>query len=81
MHNKHAKFFSHFSGAFYGGDFLNFGEESVALVCGPNGSDITFDGGQSWKTISTENLWVAEFTESGIAWLAGKKGRILKLEL
>ena len=64
-----------------GGDLLNFKGQTVAIVCGPNGADITFDAGQTWDTISTENLWVVDFHESGIAWLAGTDGKVLKLEL
>ena len=69
------------SGAFYGGDIINFRGKTVALACGPNGADITFDAGQTWQSISTNNLWVSDFTESGKAWLAGTQGKILKLEL
>ena len=69
------------SGAFYGGDLLNFKGQTVALVCGPKGADITFDAGQTWKSISTANLWVADFTNSGIAWLAGTGGKSLKVGL
>jgi len=68
-------------GAFYGGDIINFGGQTVALACGPNGADVTFDAGQTWQSISTNNLWVSDFTESGKAWLAGTQGKILKLEL
>ena len=69
------------SGAFYGGDIINFRGKNVALACGPNGADITFDAGQTWESISTANLWVADFSDNGIAWLAGTDGKILKLEL
>ena len=69
------------SGAFYGGDLLNYKEQTVALVCGPKGADITFDAGNTWESISTSNLWVADFSDNGIAWLAGTNGKILKLEL
>ena len=53
----------------------------MALVCGPNGVDIYFDFSGEWKSISNENIWVADFTKSGKAWLAGTNGKILKLEL
>jgi hypothetical protein len=51
------------------------------LACGPNGADVTFDAGQTWQSISTNNLWVSDFTESGKAWLAGTQGKIFKLVL
>ena len=68
-------------GAFYGGDIINFRGKTVALACGPNGADVTFDAGQTWQSISTNNLWVSDFTESGKAWLAGTQGKIFKLVL
>ena len=74
-------FISTFSGAFYGGDIIEYKGHLVALVCGPNGVDIYFDFSGEWKSISNENIWVADFTKSGKAWLAGTNGKILKLEL
>lgn len=68
-------------GAFYGSDLISLKGKTIVVVCGPNGADITFDAGLSWNTISTEDLWVADLTKSGIGWLAGREGGILKLEL
>lgn len=68
-------------GAFYGSDLISLKGKTIVVACGPNGADITFDAGQSWNTISTENLWVADLHKDGFGWLAGREGRVLKLQL
>ncbi len=68
-------------GAFYGSDLISIKGKTVVVACGPNGADITFDAGQTWNTISAENLWVADLDEDGFGWLAGRDGKIFKLVL
>ncbi len=69
------------TGAFYGSDLISMKGKTIVMACGPNGADITFDAGQTWNNISTENLWVADLHEDGFGWLAGRDGKILKLVL
>lgn len=69
------------TGAFYGSDLISMKGKTVVVASGPNGADITFDAGQTWNTISQENLWVTDLHQDGYGWLAGREGRIVKLEL
>lgn len=52
-------------------------------VCtGSSGTDISYDNGQSWKTIDSTGYNIVEFApHSNIAWLADGKGHITKLKL
>lgn len=68
-------------GAFYGSDLISIKGKTVVVACGPQGADITFDAGLTWNTIATDNLWVADLHVDGYGWLAGRDGKILKLEL
>ncbi|MDW3196580.1 MAG: hypothetical protein R8G66_29660 [Cytophagales bacterium] len=69
------------TGAFYGSDLISMKGKTVVVACGPKGADITFDAGLTWNTIATDNLWVADLHADGYGWLAGRAGKILKLEL
>ncbi len=69
------------NGPFYGSDFIRYRRRDIAVACGPNGADITFDRGQSWTNLTTQNLWVADLHPSGIGWLAGRNGQIFKIIL
>ena len=69
------------TGAFYGSDLIGMKGKTIVVACGPNGADMTFDAGQTWNTISTEDLWVADLHEDGYGWLAGREGKIFKLVL
>ncbi len=66
-------------GAFYGGDFIRYKRRDIAIVCGPNGADITFDRGNSWINLLSDNLWVVDLHPSGIGWFAGREGKVYKL--
>jgi hypothetical protein len=52
------------------------------LCCGTSGVDVTYDGGDHWKRISTESFHVAAYPGSGKSvYLAGARGRIAELIL
>ena len=68
-------------GAFYGSDFINLQKRDIALVCGPNGADLSLDGGNTWTTILEDNLWVTDLDPSGLGWVAGREGKIFKITL
>jgi len=67
------------AGAFYGSDFIRLKRRNLAIVGGPNGADISLDGGESWQNILSENIWVVDLHASGVGWLAGQKGKIFKV--
>jgi len=50
------------------------------ITCGTSGVDISLDGGNNWKLISTESFHVCRKAKKGKSvFLAGKDGRIAKL--
>ncbi|MBW3545481.1 MAG: hypothetical protein KY428_07785, partial [Bacteroidetes bacterium] len=52
------------------------------VAVGTNGTDISTDGGKTWRLINTENLNTIRFSPSGtIGWAVGAKGRIWKISV
>lgn len=68
-------------GAFYGSAFAKVSDKNVVIICGPKGADISLDLGQSWEKISPQTLWTADLLPSGIGWIMGKGGKVLKVEI
>lgn len=55
------------------------GGKSAALVAvGPNGSESSRDGGESWATIGAEGFHAASFAASGTGWAVGEGGRVAR---
>ncbi|WP_414930936.1 WD40/YVTN/BNR-like repeat-containing protein [Streptomyces sp. Je 1-369] len=53
---------------------------SVALAVGPTGTDVTTDGGRSWRTVDSGSYDTVDCTPDRGCWAAGEKGRIARLE-
>ena len=68
-------------GAMYGSGFAKVGSEYVTLICGPEGADISLKLGASWTKLRPDEYWTATLLSSGTGWLAGKGGKMMKLEL
>ena len=68
-------------GAFYGSDFIRYRRRDVSMICGPQGADISFDRGVTWRKVTDDNLWVVDLHPGGFGWLAGRGGKIFKIEL
>ncbi|MFZ9044865.1 MAG: WD40/YVTN/BNR-like repeat-containing protein [Cyclobacteriaceae bacterium] len=68
-------------GAMYGSGFAKVSDQYVTVICGPEGADLAIGIGAEWKKISPDNLWTATLLPSGIGWLAGNKGKVLRLKL
>jgi len=49
------------------------------LATGPAGYGLTADGGASWVAIDTASVNTAAAAVGGVAWVAGRAGRILKV--
>lgn len=61
---------------------VTFMNKKTAIACGTSGVDITYNGGKTWKQISTESFHVCGTTRTGkVLYLAGSNGRIAKLNL
>ncbi|MBU2662509.1 oxidoreductase [Actinoplanes bogorensis] len=52
---------------------------STALAVGPTGSDLSHDGGRTWKRFDTGSFDAVECTSSGACWASGEKGRVARL--
>lgn len=68
-------------GAFYGSAYSSYHDMPIIIVCGPNGADIAFGEGSSWENVSTQNLWTADLLGSGVGWLMGQDGTIMKIRI
>jgi photosystem II stability/assembly factor-like uncharacterized protein len=53
---------------------------SVALAVGPTGTDITVNGGRSWRKIDAGSYDTVTCTGDFGCWAAGEKGRVARLE-
>ncbi|QEU90291.1 oxidoreductase [Streptomyces kanamyceticus] len=53
---------------------------STALAVGPTGTDVTKDGGRTWRTVDTGSYDTVDCAGSRGCWAAGEKGRIARLE-
>ncbi|XIE80908.1 WD40/YVTN/BNR-like repeat-containing protein [Streptomyces sp. SBR177] len=53
---------------------------SAALTVGPTGTDLTTDGGRTWRTVDPGSYDTVDCTPDGSCWAAGEKGRIARAE-
>ncbi|MEU0039426.1 oxidoreductase [Streptomyces sp. NPDC006333] len=51
-----------------------------ALAVGPTGTDLTTDGGRTWRTLDTGSYDTVDCTPDLGCWAAGEKGRVARLE-
>jgi photosystem II stability/assembly factor-like uncharacterized protein len=55
------------------------GSHDTAVAVGPNGSDLTRDGGRSWARFSDTGFDAVQCTEDGTCWASGTTGRVARL--
>ncbi len=53
---------------------------AAALAVGPTGTDLTTNGGRTWRTVDTGSYDTVDCTRDGACWAAGEKGRVARLE-
>ncbi|NUT40418.1 MAG: oxidoreductase, partial [Thermoactinospora sp.] len=53
---------------------------SAALAVGPTGTDLTTDGGRTWRTVDSGSYDTVDCTPDLGCWAAGEKGRVARLE-
>lgn len=53
---------------------------TAALAVGPTGTDLTTDGGRTWRTVDTGSYDTVDCTPDLGCWAAGEKGRVARLE-
>ena len=68
-------------GAFYGSTSVNFGDRNFTFASGPKGLDYTSDFGQTWTQLDSANYWAVNIHDSGVGWVSGKDGRVMKIVL
>ncbi|MFF8828408.1 oxidoreductase [Streptomyces sp. NPDC015131] len=64
------------------------GTRAAALAVGPTGTDLTTDGGRTWRTVDTGSYDTVDCAAAGTGrharvpgcWAAGEKGRVARLE-
>ncbi|MFD3554599.1 WD40/YVTN/BNR-like repeat-containing protein [Streptomyces goshikiensis] len=52
----------------------------VALAVGPTGTDVTVDGGRTWRALDAGSFDTVDCAGDGGCWAAGEKGRVGRLE-
>ncbi|MFI7382251.1 WD40/YVTN/BNR-like repeat-containing protein [Streptomyces sp. NPDC049813] len=52
---------------------------SAALAVGPTGTDLTTNGGRTWRTVDQGSYDTVDCTRDGACWAAGEKGRVARL--
>jgi photosystem II stability/assembly factor-like uncharacterized protein len=53
---------------------------TAALAVGPTGTDLTTDGGHTWRTVDTGSYDTVDCTPDLGCWAAGEQGRVARLE-
>ncbi|MGI5379603.1 WD40/YVTN/BNR-like repeat-containing protein [Streptomyces sp. CA-251387] len=53
---------------------------TTALAVGPTGTDLTTDGGRTWRTVDTGSYDTVDCPADLGCWAAGEKGRVARLE-
>ncbi|WP_443061406.1 WD40/YVTN/BNR-like repeat-containing protein [Streptomyces sp. NBC_00414] len=51
-----------------------------ALAVGPTGTDLTTNGGRTWRTLDTGSYDTVDCTPDLACWASGEKGRVARLE-
>ncbi|MFD8567907.1 WD40/YVTN/BNR-like repeat-containing protein [Streptomyces sp. NPDC059639] len=52
---------------------------AAALAVGPTGTDLTTDGGRTWRTVDTGSYDTVDCTRDGGCWASGERGRAARL--
>jgi len=68
-------------GSFYGLAVTDYLENEFVLVCGPKGAEIWLGDQEKWQSLSAEDIWTATFVDKRTALMAGRNGKMFKVEL
>jgi photosystem II stability/assembly factor-like uncharacterized protein len=55
------------------------GHGPAALTVGPTGSDVSWDGGRTWKPFDTGSFDAVMCAHDGACWASGEQGRVARL--
>ncbi|KAF4915611.1 Ycf48-like protein [Colletotrichum viniferum] len=70
-----------FPGGYRSGSSWAPGLCNVAVAVGPSGSDVTVDGGRTWRTFDTGSFDSVECLSGRVCWASGSGGRVGRLWL
>ncbi|KAI8316641.1 cytochrome p450 [Colletotrichum sp. SAR11_59] len=70
-----------FPGGYRSGSSWAPGLCNVAVAVGPSGSDVTIDGGRTWRTFDTGSFDSVECLAGRVCWASGSSGRVGRLWL
>lgn len=68
-------------GMFYGSDVISYDDRYFVIACGPNGIDYSWNNGEHWFNLDSNNYWAVDIDQSGVGYAAGTKGEILKISI
>ena len=68
-------------GPIYGSSIVPGMPTSTVVVVGPEGGDISLDGGTSWMPVTRETYWAVGFASPQAGWLVGPEGRIARFSV
>lgn len=67
-------------GALYGAALRQVGNHTILVVVGPGGAAWTADDGAHWAMLDTAPYWSVETAANGVTWLAGPRGRAVRVD-
>ncbi|MGG8408774.1 hypothetical protein ACM614_20370, partial [Streptomyces sp. 12297] len=53
--------------------------QGSALAVGPTGTDLTTDGGRTWRNLDGGSFDTVDCAADGACWASGEKGRVARL--
>ncbi|MCH2452046.1 MAG: hypothetical protein MK221_02435 [Gemmatimonadetes bacterium] len=68
-------------GPIYGSSIVPGMPTATVVIVGPDGGDVSLDGGMSWIPITRETYWAVGFASPEAGWLVGPQGRITRFSL
>ncbi len=66
-------------GGYRSGVDWRYGARGMAIAVGPSGTDVTRDGGRTWRTFSRRNFDAVQCTRDGACWASGPEGAVARL--
>ncbi len=68
-------------GPIYGSSVIPGMPTNAVAIVGPDGGDVSLDGGMNWVPVTRETYWAVGFASPEAGWLVGPQGRITKFSL
>jgi photosystem II stability/assembly factor-like uncharacterized protein len=69
-----------FTGAIYGATYARVAGQAILVAVGPGGAAWSLTDGESWTMLDTQPYWSVGFANTGVGWLVGPKGRVVRVD-